>query len=401
MFTRRAFLQSSCLVPLAHIVPALFTKAAHAAKAGPDARALVVIQLDGGNDGINTVVPYDDDGYGRSRDKLRLNRDRLHKLNDSVGLHPRLTGAKGLFDEGRLAIVQGVGYPNPSRSHFRSMRIWQTARFEEEQHDSYGWLGRTLDLKNSSNRAEAGENAIYVGDQQTPVALWGRRSSAVAFTQAEDLVLQGKAGLKPSAPPSSEGDSLDAFISRQVRSAYLAAEQFQKYESRQKAKTPNYPNTTLADRLKLVSRLLQSGSAARVFYTIQPGYDTHSAQLYAHARLLGEFGDALKAFLEDLSLAGLSDRVAVLAFSEFGRRVKENDSQGTDHGTAGPVFIAGGTVAGGLIGPVPSLTDLEDGDLKVQTDFRRVYATLLEKWLDVPAKDILGSEFETLNLFAT
>ena len=401
MFTRRAFLQSSCLVPLAPIVPALFTKAAHAAKARPDARALVVIQLDGGNDGINTVVPLEDDGYGRSRSTLRLNRDRLHRLNDSVGLHPSLTGAKELFDQGRLAIVQGVGYPNPSRSHFRSMRIWQTARFDKEQHDSHGWLGRTLDLKANSSRIPAGENAIYVGEQQTPVALWGRRSSAVAFTQAEDLVLQGKAVLKPSALPSSERDSLDAFISQQVRSAYIAAEQFQKYEARQKAKTPNYPTTALAERLKLVSRLLQSGSTARVFYTIQPGYDTHSGQLYAHARLLGELGDALKAFLEDLSLAGLSDRVVVLAFSEFGRRVKENDSQGTDHGTAGPVFIAGDNVAGGVLGQVPSLTDLEDGDLKVQTDFRRVYATLLEEWLDAPAKDILGSEFEKLNLFAT
>ncbi len=156
MFTRRQFLKSTSLVPLAPIVPALFTRAAEAAQAKPDARSLVVIQLDGGNDGINTVVPFEDDGYGRSRRALRLNADRLHKVGESVGLHPSLTGAKALFDEGRLAIVQGVGYPNSSRSHFRSMRIWQTARFDDEQHDGQGWLGRAFGQEHRPGNAPAG-----------------------------------------------------------------------------------------------------------------------------------------------------------------------------------------------------------------------------------------------------
>jgi uncharacterized protein (DUF1501 family) len=403
MFNRRHFIKSSCLVPLAPLVPSLFAQAAQAARAKPDARSLVVIQLDGGNDGINTVVPYEDDGYARSRNKLRLSPDRLHKLGDSVGLHRSLTGAKALFDEGRLAIVQGVGYPNPSRSHFRSMRIWHTARFDEAQHDSQGWLGRTLDIETRSGGVPAGENSIYVGDQQTPVALWGRRSNAIAMTQANDLILEGRTVRKPSLSTiaDSEADSLKTFVSRQVFSAYEAAERFQKQETRQRASSKNYPSTALAESLQLISKLIQSGSQARVFYTIQAGYDTHSAQLYPHARLLSEFGDALKAFLDDLTGAGLSDRVVVFAFSEFGRRVEENDSQGTDHGTAGPVFLAGDAVAGGLMGAVPSLTDLEEGDLKVQTDFRRIYATLLDEWLGVPSKDILGPKFENLNLFAT
>lgn len=398
MTTRRDFLKCTCLVPLAPLVPSLFTQAAHAAQAKPDSRSLVVIQLDGGNDGINTVVPYEDDGYARARSKLRLNPNRLHKLDDSVGLHPSLTGAKSLFDEGQLAIVQGVGYPNPSRSHFRSMRIWHTARFDEEQHDSQGWLGRALDIEKRPGGVPAGENSIYVGDQQTPVALWSRRSNAIALTRADDLVLEGIRMLMPSVPGSDE-DTLERFVSRQVLSAYAVAEQFRKQEARQRDKSANYPDTALAERLRLISRLLQSGSHARVYYTIQSGYDTHSAQLYAHSRLLEEFGDALKAFLADLSHAGLSDRVVVFAFSEFGRRVKENDSQGTDHGTAGPVFVAGEGIASGLIGEPPSLTDLEDGDLKIQTDFRRIYATLLDQWLTVPSKDILDSAFRNLNLF--
>lgn len=398
MFTRRQFLKSTSLVPLAPVVPALFARAAEAAQAKPDARSLVVIQLDGGNDGINTVVPFEDDGYGRSRSALRLNPDRLHKVGESVGLHPSLTGAKALFDDGRMAIVQGVGYPNPSRSHFRSMRIWQTARFDDGQHKGQGWLGRACDQENRPGNAAVGENSVYVGNEQTPVALWGRRSNALALSRADDLVFEGKVMPKPPAL-GSEDDSLEGFVSRQVLSAYRAADQFQNQEANQSRKAANYPNTALAERLRLVSRLIQSGSQARVFYTIQSGYDTHSAQLYAHARLLSAFGDALKSFIDDLSLAGLSDRVVVFAFSEFGRRVKENDSQGTDHGTAGPVFFAGGRVSGGHIGPCPSLTDLEEGDLKVQTDFRRLYATLLDEWLGVPSKEILGSEFDHLNLF--
>ncbi len=237
-----------------------------------------------------------------------------------------------------------------------------------------------------------------MGEEQTPVALWGRRSNTIALSRADDLVFEGQIMPRPAAPGSEE-DSLETFVSRQVLSAYRAAEQFRQQEANQSRQTAKYPNTALAERLRLVSRLIQSGSQARVFYTIQTGYDTHSAQLYPHARLLSEFGNALKAFMDDLSLAGLSDRIVVFAFSEFGRRVKENDSQGTDHGTAGPVFLAGDRVAGGQIGQSPHLTDLEEGDLKVQTDFRRLYATLLDQWLGVPSKEILGSDFEHLNLF--
>jgi uncharacterized protein (DUF1501 family) len=396
MLTRRRFLQASSLISLSPVLPSILANTARAAAASPDAKVLVVIQLDGGNDGINTVVPYADDGYGRARDKLRLEIDKLHKLNDQVGLHPSMRGAKELFDDGRLCVVQGVGYPNPDRSHFRSMRIWQTARFDDERHDSYGWLGGALDEWALQHNSDAAANAIYVGEQETPVALWARRSAATTLLTAEDLKLT--LGSRPAASPhdsQGEDSSLGQFVSKQVLSAYAAADEFQRQQSHNQATAGNdYPDTPLGSRLKLVSQLLKSGAQSRVFYTLQSGYDTHSAQLYTHARLLREFSDAIKAFLDDLKTAKLDDRVLVLAFSEFGRRVSENDSQGTDHGTAGPVFLAGKPVKGGLVGNSPDLTNLDGGDLKMQMDFRQVYAAILDDWLGVKSENVLGKSFQ-------
>jgi uncharacterized protein (DUF1501 family) len=402
MLSRRQFiLRSSSLISLSPLVPTMLCRAAMAAKAEADGKVLVVIQLDGGNDGINTVVPYGDDGYAKARVKLRLDTDRLHKLNDHVGLHPQMRSAKALFDDGRLAIVQGVGYPNPDRSHFRSMRIWQTASMDDEAHNSYGWLGQSLDFAvTDSNRGEAA--AIYVGQDQTPVALWGRRATATALSRVEDLTLQSAdnvVSLQNSDHASGMADdSAKQFVSRQVLSAYAAAEQFRRNElSGKHDRSFKYPDNALAQRLELISRLLKGDSRARVFYTVQSGYDTHASQLQTQANLLGELSSALKAFLDDLKEARLDDRVLVLAFSEFGRRVAENDSMGTDHGTAGPVFLAGPGVNAGLHGQTPSLTDLDAGDLKSSTDFRDVYATILDKWLNLRGPEAL-SKFNGMSL---
>jgi uncharacterized protein (DUF1501 family) len=401
MLSRRRFLQTSSLVSLSPLLPCILGNTARAAAAAPDSRALVVIQLDGGNDGLNTVVPFADDGYAKARDKLRLETGELHKLDDRVALHRSMKAAKGLFDDGRLCVVQGVGYPNPDRSHFRSMRIWQTATFDDGQHNSYGWLGRTLDQPAPMNHGGPAK-AIYVGDQETPVALWSRRSEATALASAEDLELT----LKPStaaSPPDSKGHgpALGQFVSKQVLSAYAAADEFARNRAgKQTASVSTYPDTTLGSNLRLISELLQSGAQSRVYYAIQGGYDTHSAQLYPHSRLLREFSDALAAFLNDLKAAKLDDRVVVLAFSEFGRRVKENDSQGTDHGTAGPVFLAGSPVRGGLVGNAPDLANLDGGDLNMQIDFRQVYATILDDWLEVDSKNVLGASFEKLRVLS-
>jgi uncharacterized protein (DUF1501 family) len=397
LLSRRNFLRTSSLISLAPLVPSTLAQAARAASTDPDNQVLVVIQLDGGNDGLNTIVPHGDDGYGRSRDKLRLDPAGLHRIDDHVGLHASMGAAKELYDEGQLAIVQGVSYPNPSRSHFRSMKIWQTARVHEDQQDGYGWLGRALDRRVGQQHGSSEAGAIYVGEQETPVALWGRRSAATSLSRAADLELQldAAAASLPSSP-AAEG-SLDQFVSRQVLSAYETAGEFAQHQARSPAGPGSgYPPTELGSRMRLISQLLHSGSQARVFYTAQTGYDTHSQQLFTHARLLREFSDALKAFVHDLRASGLDERVVVLAFSEFGRRVKENDSQGTDHGTAGPVFLAGSPVQGGLLGNRADLSQLEDGDLKVQADFRQVYATILDKWLNISSRDVLGSSFDTL-----
>ncbi len=392
MLSRRTFLQKSSIVSLAPVLPHVFGRTANAAKLEADEKVLIVIQLDGGNDGLNTVIPFADDGYGKARKKLRIPTKDILKIDDHVGLHPSMRSAKALFDDGRLSIVQDVGYPNPNRSHFTSMKIWQTARFDVDQHNDNGWLGRTLDLKSFEGK----KSAIFVGQQETPVALWGRKSEAISLSRSSDLQL----ALDPFKPEnkSETKSDLEQFVSRQVLSAYASAEKFK----RQGAGISNdskYPTTRLGSQLKLVSQLLKSGSRSRIYYTSQSGYDTHSSQLFSHSRLLREYADALKALLDDLKEAGLDDRVVVMTFSEFGRRIGENNSEGTDHGTAGPVFLAGTPVKGGLLGDPPNLSDAVDGDLKVQQDFRSIYATILDQWLDVDPGSVLGSDHAALSLF--
>jgi uncharacterized protein (DUF1501 family) len=399
---RRFILQGASLISLSPLAPTIFCRAARAAAAEPDGRVLVVIQLDGGNDGLNTVVPFADDAYAKARPKLRVEVKDIHKLNGQLGLHPRMRAAKELFDDGRLAVVQGVGYPNPDRSHFRSMRIWQTASLKDGEHNGYGWLGRALDRAEPAT-ASGEPVAIYVGDEQTPVSLWARRASAASLSRIEDMTLAAGSDQPPLAETAAEGDdrsdAIRQFVTRQLCSAYAAADQFQRRtEGRGAQSSTKYPDSALSGRLRLIAQLLASGSRARVFYATQGGYDTHAAQQYAHADLLSELSGALKAFVDDLKQMGIADRVVVLTFSEFGRRVAENSSQGTDHGVAAPLFLAGAPVAGGLVGEAPDLTNLDSGDVRSTLDFRRVYATLLDDWLGISSTDVLGEQFERLPL---
>ena len=389
MLTRRDFLKSSTLLALAPTVPGFLAQSARAAKPDQDGRTLVVVQLDGGNDGINTVVPFQDEGYARHRKVLRLPADSLVRVSDTVGLHPAMRDCGRLLEAGQLAVVQGVGYPNPNRSHFRSMAIWHAARLDAREQTGEGWLGRGLD--------GAPGASLLVGSGPPPVALRGRRAVASVIERVEDFMLA--AGADPRKGLGKEGpeDELAAFVRRSMLDAYATADRLA--SAKGKDSGPRYPPGGLASRLRLIARLLKSGVGARVFYTLQGSYDTHGVQLPIHSRLLIEFSTALKAVVDDLAAAKLADRVAVLAFSEFGRRAQENASGGTDHGTAGPVFLAGPAVRGGLVGKTPSLTDLEDGDLKAGIDFRRVYATVLEDWLGLPAREAVGGAFERLPLF--
>jgi uncharacterized protein (DUF1501 family) len=397
MLSRRAFLQTSALLSLAPTVPSFLAQTARAAAPRRDARVLVVIQLDGGNDGINTVVPFADAGYAKYRKHLRLPAGQLVKINDQVGLHSELADAGRLLESGRLAILQGVGYPNPNRSHFESMTIWQTGQLKPAK-NSVGWLGAALD--GPTPPKDGSPASVLVGLNSLPTALRGKRSVAGALAHLDDLVLAGQTDPRRAFLPPKPKQDVKAFVSRSLLDAYATAGRL-KEAGRVKDSGAGYPATGLSHRLRLVARLLKAGFGTRVYYTLQASYDTHYSQLHQHANLLGELGGALRAFLDDLKQAKLDESVAVLVFSEFGRRVAENASHGTDHGTAGPVLLAGPRIKAGLVGKTPRLLDLQDGDLKMGIDFRQVYATVLEDWLGLPAKAVLGADFQRLSLFRT
>jgi uncharacterized protein (DUF1501 family) len=396
MLSRRDFLGRSALVALAPTVPLFLSRSIRAATPQRDGRVLVVVQLSGGNDGLNTVVPFKDEGYLKNRKALRLPEKQLLKINDQTALHPALGDAMKLLESKRLTIVQGVGYPNPNRSHDRSMAIWQTARFDPEEHNGNGWLGRALDVNASPS--------LFVGTTSLPIALRGRRSAASVLSRLEEFHLMGGAASARSmastvdeVPRGADATPL-SFIQRSFLDAYTTCDRLAEVARVQDAGV-NYPSSGLANRLQLIARLLKTGFAARVYYTSQGGYDTHAAQLQTHANLLRELGGALRAFLDDLAAARLAERVAVLVFSEFGRQVRENGSSGTDHGTAAPVLLAGAGVQSGLVGTAPNLLDLVGNAPKMTMDFRRIYSTVLEDWLGVPSKDALGGTFEHLPLF--
>jgi uncharacterized protein (DUF1501 family) len=406
MFSRRDFLraslQTSALVALAPAVPVFLAGTARAAGPRRDGRVLVVIQLDGGNDGINTVVPFADEVYARHRTALRLPAARLLKITKEVGLHPAMGAAARLLEGGRLAIVQGVGYPNPSRSHFKSMAIWHSANVQlprgegndAESRATLGWIGRALDEGRSPADGSAG--VVFVGPGALPAALRSHCSVASAVTRPEDSVLALK-GAAPPAPGPGPGDDLAGFVRRCTLDAYATSDRMAAVLGAED-RGASYPATGLAGRLRVIARLIKGGVGTRVYYTSQAGYDTHAVQLEQHAGLLAELSGALKAFLDDLAAVRLAERVLVLCFSEFGRRVQENGSAGTDHGTAGPVFLAGPAVRAGLVGEAPKLLDLQDGDLRMTTDFRQVYAGVLEDWLGLPSTPVLGGDFAKLPL---
>jgi uncharacterized protein (DUF1501 family) len=393
MLTRRDFLKYSSLLALAPTIPGFLARTGRAAAPQHDSRVLVVLELNGGNDGINTVVPFADEGYAKHRKTLRLAKERLVKVNDQVGLHSSLREFGKLLEAGQLAIVQGVSYPNPSRSHFQSMATWQTARLDPEEHKGPGWLGRSLDT------AGNGASALLVGSGPPPVAIRGRRSIASAIERLDDFSLSAGADPRKALVREEPADDLAAFVQRSMLDEYATADRLAQVAGTHD--DARYPSSGLASRLRLIARLMKAGLDTRVFYTVQSGYDTHSGQLFTHSNLLFELSGALKAFLDDLAAAKLADRVAVLMFSEFGRTVAENGSAGTDHGTAGPVFVAGPGVKGGIVGNTPSLMDLDPkhGDLRVGIDFRQVYASVLEDWLGVKPTEALGGDFKHPSLF--
>jgi uncharacterized protein (DUF1501 family) len=397
------------LVACGAAVPAFLARSAAAVAAGPaDAgkgRVLVVVQLDGGNDGLNTVAPYADDEYHKRRPKLRLDKGSVLKVDDRVGLHPSLRSFAKMLEERRLAVVQSVGYPNPNRSHFDSMAIWHTAR-PKPTADTPGWLARGLDARAAAAGGDA--PAVHVGEELLPQALAGGQQHVPSFLSLEQFrrrlgVPAGpdadaqRAALDRIAGAGRGGrDSLLEFVERNNVLTYASSAKLEGLLHRSGG-GGDYPEFFgLARRLRLVSQLIKAGLKTSIYYTQLGGFDTHANQAGTHAGLLQELDVSLKAFLDDLKKSGEDRPVVVLVFSEFGRRLGENASGGTDHGTAAPVFLLGPSVKAGLHGPYPNLHDLQDGDPKHALDFRRVYAALLDRWLGCPPAPVLGAGYEPL-----
>jgi uncharacterized protein (DUF1501 family) len=438
--TRREFLRTTMLgSALSWTVPAFLANTFSALKADPadsatqiatgrDSTILVILQMAGGNDGLNTVVPFSNDHYHRARPKLGLSAKEVLKLNDEVGFHESLSGFKDLYDGGNLAVIQGIGYPNPNRSHFRSTEIWQTAS-DSERFEKYGWLGRYFDNACAGADPTVGVN---IG-RQMPQAFAAKTPKGISLenpegyrfissergpqgrmsTSEESYRKLNEPGEGMMAEAGSDGNSggsigsisggvshsgspLD-FLERTALDAQVSSDKIRAVSKRVDNKAA-YPQGQLANSLKLVARLIGGGLPTRVYYVSQGGYDTHTNQANTQQRLLKELGDSVKAFTDDLKVQGNLPRVLVMTFSEFGRRVAENANMGTDHGAAAPMFIVGGKLKAGLFGEYPSLApaDLVNGDMKYNVDFRSVYAGILEGWLKTSSAPVLGRQFPPL-----
>ncbi len=354
---------------------------------------LVVCQLSGGNDGLNTVVPYADALYAKYRPTLALPGEKVLKLDEVTGLHPSLAGLRELYGERKVAIVQNVGYPKPNRSHFKSMDIWQSASPDDKM--AKGWIGRHLD-----QRLKAGplNPVVALGlSTEKPVALTGERASIPCFASLADV--QGMVGDADAQRLLRELQGSDAAMGSSTRAVQDAnrsaldamatlSERLKLFSTKGK-----YGDDAFGRGFQQIAHLVGASPMTRVVYFSTGGFDTHAKQAESHAKLLQNFGDAVLAFQREMEAAGRADKVVLLVFSEFGRRVAQNASEGTDHGAAAPMFLIGSRVKGGLYGGRPDLTDLGDGDLKFKVDFRDVYATALDGWMGGDSGIVLGGKF--------
>jgi uncharacterized protein (DUF1501 family) len=375
----------------------LFGGAATAGAAEGD-RILVVVELSGANDGLNTVVPYSDDAYYRARPKLGIRAEKLRKLDDRFGLQPTMAGFERLYKDGQLAIVHGVGYEQPSFSHFTSMAYWHTGA--PNSGDAYGWLGRLAD---AIDPAGTRDFVVDVEDHQS-LAVRSRNHVPLVFDKpdkfARGALYDEQAPLKTVAAGGHAQNPTEAFLFGVAKSAQHAEVHVR--EACAGYRTPvDYGLARFG--LERVAALIAADFPTRIYYVSYPhnAFDTHVTQADTHARLLTYTSDHIAAFLQDMARLGRADDVAVMVFSEFGRRVAENANLGTDHGTASVSFIAGKKARGGHYGEMPSLTALDDGNMRFTTDFRRVYATMIRSWMGYPdVAGVLKHDFPPLDVFA-
>lgn len=399
MKSRRAFIQQSLFATVGGMMIPNFLKAFENDsfnKVQNNEKILVIIQLSGGNDGLNTVVPYQNDIYYKSRPTIAIPKEKILKLNDEVGLNPAMESLKSLYDDGLVSVVNNVGYPNPDRSHFRSMDIWQTAS-DSKEYLKTGWIGRYLDANCAGSCVP--HQALEIDDTLS-LSMKGEKVKALSVADPEKLYRQISSSFNQNLSKNQAPQEHDnvAYLYKTLAETSSSAE-FLHTKSKIYKSSSLYPQGELGQRLKTISELIVSGMPTSVYYVSISGFDTHTNQLNTQERLLKNYADTVNVFVNDLKKNNRFNDVAIMTFSEFGRRVKQNASGGTDHGTANNVFMIGGNLKRPkVLNEAPNLTDLDGGDLKFSVDFRQIYSSLLQDWLKVNDKTILGKNFPSLGI---
>lgn len=383
--SRRKFLQISSLASASMMVPQFLRGFGHTPLPLSSNKILIVLQLSGGNDGLNTVIPIRNDIYFQSRPVIGIPKTDALSLTDDIGLHPSLKGLKQLYDEGFVSIINGVGYPEPNRSHFRSMDIWQTASNSDEIITN-GWLGRYLD--NACEGCDVHNTLAIEVDDTLSLAMKGSDKSAIAIRDIERFhrAASNDYFVKLSGHASEHQENLAGYLYKTLAETTSSADYIYN-QSKTYTTTQVYPDTPLGKKMRTIGQLINANTDTRVYYVSHGSFDTHVGQKDRQQELFLRLDEALTALVADLRKNGRFEDVLIMTFSEFGRRVAQNASNGTDHGTASNMFlIGGGLKKAGMYNDIPSLTELDEGDLKYSVDFKDVYATVLDKWLMTEAK---------------
>ena len=405
-WTRREFIKTApVLLACAANLPLFLARSAVAASRQPqtDASILVVLQLSGGNDGLNTIVPFNDDAYHRNRPTLRLTSRQVLKLSDDLGFHPEMAGFQKLYKEGLLTILQGIGYPQSSRDHATAMRNWHSAR-PGELAPQLGWAGQAMESMSALTHQDV--PGVFVGNIKAPFAIRTNRLVVPSIQQLEDWQIPSLFSKIDELERTGRqtDNSLLKFVRQTVAESTTASRRLEELTVRHgNRNSRSYPVFKLAQHLELVANLIRANLGLRLFFVELGGggiggFDTHAGQALNHGALLRELSASVTAFIEDLRQDKLADRVLLMTFSEFGRTLKESGRRGTDHGLAAPMFLAGGTLKGGLVGAHPNLANLDGDSPKHHTDFRRILATVLERWLRLPSQPVLGEAFATMDI---
>jgi uncharacterized protein (DUF1501 family) len=395
---RRNFIQLGSLATASFMVPKFLKAFEGKAMVPPGNKVVVILQLSGGNDGLNTIIPVRNDIYYKARPRIGITKNKAISLTDEAGIHPALTAFADAFNDGSLSILNNVGYPNPDRSHFRSMDIWHTASQSNEYLNS-GWLGRYLDAQ--CNGCSKPTQALELDDVLS-LALKGEQSKGLAFKDPKRLF--GTSNEKFFKEVSRHHQADHHHDEQPVEYLYktmaetLSSADYIFKQSKLHPSAADYPKTELGNNLKTIASLIYSEINTKVYYVSLGSFDTHINQEMQQQRLFREMNDAVAAFTKDLKANNRFNDVLFFTFSEFGRRVSQNASGGTDHGTANNMmFLSGGLKEKGILNALPDLSDLDEGDLKYNVDFKNVYATVLEKWLSADAQKILGKTYTPLN----